>query len=325
MKLLVIGGTVFLGRQTVAAALHAGHEVTMFNRGKSNPGLFPGAEEIHGDRDGGLGAVEGRRFDAVLDTCGYIPRHVRDSARTLASSVDHYTFISSISVHADTDERIDESTPVQTLEDPTVEQVTGESYGPLKALCEQAVEEEMPGRVLVIRPGLIVGPYDPSGRFTYWPLRVARGGRVLAPPANTPVQIIDARDIADWNLRMISERATGVYNATGPASRLEMKETLEACRAAARSDADFVYATEEFLLENKVGPWMELPLWIPAGQGALMDADCAKAFSAGLNCRPVEDIARDTLAWAADAPNAMPPGAGLAPEKEAELLAKLGE
>ena len=182
MNLLILGGTVFLGRHLVEAALARGHAVTLFNRGQHNPDLFPEVERLRGDRDGDLQALEGRRWDAVVDTCGYVPRVVRASAEMLAPNVDHYTFISSISVYADTSKPgIDEQAPVGTLDDPTTEEVTGESYGPLKALCEQAAEAAMPGRVLNIRPGLIVGPHDPTDRFTYWVRRVAEGGEVLAP------------------------------------------------------------------------------------------------------------------------------------------------
>lgn len=312
MDLLVIGGTVFLGRQTVRAALDRGWSVTMFNRGQHNPELFPEAEKLRGDRDGGLDVLRGRSWEAVVDTCGYFPRVVRDSARLLKDQTGHYTFISSISVYADTTTPgVDESSAVGTIDDPTVERVTGETYGPLKALCEQAAEEAMPGRTLVIRPGLIAGPYDPSGRFTYWPMRIAKGGRVLAPPADRRVQIIDARDIAGWNLDLIERGVTGVFNATGPERPTTMRETLEAC-----GRAELVFATDEFLVDNKVGPWMQLPLWIAGGDG-LMRADVSKAFAEGLQTRPVGEIARDIVA-ARDTP--IPDGVGLTPERERELL-----
>src|SRR5262245_38592594 len=193
MKLLILGGTVFLGRYLVETALAHGHEVTLFNRGQHNPDLYPDVEKLHGDRDGGLDILRGRRWDAVIDTCGYVPRVVRASAELLAGAVDHYTFISSISAYPSFKAiGNDERPPVGTLADPTVEEVTGESYGPLKALCEQAVEQALPGRTLNIRPGLIVGPYDPSDRFTYWPHRVAQGGEVLAPGRpERHVQVVD--------------------------------------------------------------------------------------------------------------------------------------
>jgi 2'-hydroxyisoflavone reductase len=225
MKLLILGGTVFLGRHLTEAALAAGHDVTLFNRGQHNANLYPDLEKLRGDRDGGLDVLKGRTWDAVVDTCGYIPRLVRDSASLLSDAVDHYTFISTLSVYDDFRVRgLREEAAVGTLDDETVEAVTGGSkgtYGPLKALCEQAAEAAMPGRVLCARPGLMVGPYDPTDRFTYWPVRVARGGQVLVPPTpQAPVQFIDARDLATWVMRMAEHNKTGVYNATGPAERL---------------------------------------------------------------------------------------------------------
>jgi 2'-hydroxyisoflavone reductase len=226
MKLLILGGTVFLGRHLTEAALAAGHDVTLFNRGQHNANLYPDLEKLRGDRDGGLDVLKGRTWDAVVDTCGYIPRLVRDSASLLSDAVDHYTFISTLSVYRDFRVRgLREEAPVGTLDDETVEEeVTAGSrgtYGPLKALCEQAAEAAMPGRVLCARPGLMVGPYDPTDRFTYWPVRVARGGQVLVPPTpQAPVQFIDARDLATWVMRMAEHNKTGVYNATGPAERL---------------------------------------------------------------------------------------------------------
>jgi 2'-hydroxyisoflavone reductase len=325
MNLLILGGTVFLGRHLVEAALARGHAVTLFNRGQHNPDLFPEVERLRGDRDGDLQALEGRRWDAVVDTCGYVPRVVRASAEMLAPNVDHYTFISSISVYADTSKPgIDEQAPVGTLDDPTTEEVTGESYGPLKALCEQAAEVTMPGRVLNIRPGLIVGPHDPTDRFTYWVRRVAEGGEVLAPgDPDAPVQVIDARDLAGWTIRMIEQRQTGVFNATGPAERLRMADLLTTCRQVSRSDATFVWLDDAFLLEAGAGPWIEVPLWIPATDGqsdGLLDIDIAKARAAGLTFRDIADTVRDTLAWDRTRPADTERRAGLAPERERALL-----
>ena len=199
MKLLILGGTVFLGRHLVEAAQARGHQLTLFNRGQHNPELFAGVEKLRGDRSGDLSALRGRRWDAVIDTCGYIPRIVRASAELLADAVDHYTFVSSLSVYADTSRPgIDESAPVGQLADETVEDITGETYGPLKALCEQAAGRALPGRVLTVRPGLIVGPHDPTDRFTYWPVRVARGGALLAPGRpERRVAFVDVRDLAE--------------------------------------------------------------------------------------------------------------------------------
>ena len=236
MNLLILGGTIFLGRYLVEAALARGHQVTLFNRGQHNSELYPDVEKLRGDRDGGLDVLRGRRWDAVVDTSGYVPRVVRASAELLADAVEHYTFISSISVYPHfRSVGLDESAPVGTLDDPTVEEITGESYGPLKALCEQAVEQALPGRTLVIRPGLIVGPHDYSDRFTYWVRRVAQGGELLAPAhPDWHTQIIDVRDLAEWTLRMVERRQTGVYNATGPEYDLTFGQLLETCRSGQR-------------------------------------------------------------------------------------------
>jgi len=261
MRYLILGGTVFLGRALVQAALARGHSLTLFNRGQSNPDLFPKVEQLHGDRATDLSALQGRHWDAVIDTCGYVPRIVRLSAEALAGATDHYTFISSLSVYADTSQPgTDESAPVGTLEDETVEQVTGETYGPLKALCERAVEQTLPGRALVIRPGLIVGPFDPTDRFTYWPHRVAQGGEVLAPgrPAR-PVQFIDVRDLAEWTLDMVEAKRTGVYNADGPAQPLPMEQLLDTCKIVSGSAARFTWASEEFSAEQQVEAWSQMP------------------------------------------------------------------
>ncbi len=333
MKLLILGGTVFVGRHLVEAALAAGHEVTLFNRGQHNADLFPTVEKLRGDRaagSDGLAALRNRRWDAAIDTAGYVPRVVRASAELLAGNVDHYTFISTISVYADFSQLgLDEGAAVGTIEDETTEEVTGDTYGPLKALCEQAAEEAMPGRVLTVRPGLIVGPHDPTDRFTYWPHRVAQGGDVLAPdPPGSQVQFIDARDLAAWTLRMVEAGHSGVYNATGPDYTLTMGEVLGACKSVSGRDAHFVWAGESFLLEEGVEPWMGLPLWIPEQDGSMrgLDAvDCRKAIGAGLTFRPLADTVRDTLAWDETRPPDAERGAGLRPEREAELLQRWRE
>ena len=333
MRLLILGGTMFLGRHLTEAALARGHTVTLFNRGRHNPDLFPEVEKLQGDRteENGLDALKGGRWDAVIDTCGYVPRHVRRSAELLADATDHYTFISSISVYKDFEKLgIDEDADLADLSDPAAEEVTGDTYGPLKALCERAVEEALPGRALNLRPGLIVGPHDPTDRFTYWPVRVARasregGGDVLVP--NAPellVQIIDARDLAEWNLDLIEANKTGVYNATGPEYPLMLREVLQTSRDVSGSDARLVWVDEAFLLEREVEPWSELPIWVPdtpeyAGFSAV---NCGKAIAEGLRFRPLADTIRDTLVWAAEArPADWQWRAGLAPEREQELLA----
>lgn len=325
MKLLLLGGTAFLGRHLVDAAQARGHEVTLFNRGQRNPDLYPELEKLRGDRENDLTALQGRRFDAVIDTCGYVPRVVRASAELLADAVDHYTFISTISVFADVSKPgVDESGAVGKLEDETTEEVTNESYGPLKALCEQAAEQAMPGRVLVIRPGLIVGPYDPTDRFTYWPHRVAQGGEVLAPGRpEHGVQFIDARDLAEWTVRMVEAKQTGVYNATGPDYVLTMGQVLETCKTESGSDARFTWVDEQRLLDAGAAPWMEVPLWIPESDpdsGGFDKINCNKAFAAGLTFRPLAVTVRDTLAWDATRPADVERRAGMKPEREAHYL-----
>ncbi len=325
MKLLVLGGTVFLGRSLVQTALERGHQVTLFNRGMSNPDLFPDVEKLRGDRSSDLSALGNRRWDAVIDTCGYVPRVVRRSAEKLASSVDRYTFISSLSVYADMSRPgIDESGEVGILADPATEEVTGETYGPLKSLCEGVVQTTLPGRSLIVRPGLIAGPFDPTDRFTYWPRRVAMGGEVLVPgrPARG-VQFIDVRDLADWILGMVELSRTGLYNANGPEQPLPMGELLEAAKTVSGSDASFTWVSEAFLAQQGVGAWIEVPLWVPETDpenAGFFAFDSSKAIEAGLHFRPVADTVRATLDWDAGLPADRPLRAGISPEREAELL-----
>ena len=325
MRCLILGGTVFLGRALVQAALARGHSLTLFNRGQSNPDIFIKVEQLHGDRATDLSALQGRHWDAVIDTCGYVPRIVRLSAEALAAATDHYTFISSLSVYADTSQPgTDESAPVGTLPDETVEQVTGETYGPLKALCERAVEQTLPGRTLVIRPGLIVGPFDPTDRFTYWPHRVAQGGEVLAPgrPAR-PVQFIDVRDLAEWTLDMVEAKRIGVYNADGPAEPLPMEQLLDTCKIVSGSAARFTWASEEFLAEQQVEAWSQMPLWVPESDPSntgFFAFDNRKALAAGLVFRSTQETVRATLEWDATRPADHVWRAGLTREREAELL-----
>lgn len=325
MKILILGGTVFYGRWLVEAALQRGHEVTLFNRGKSNPDLFPQVEKITGDRTQTVAALEGRRWDAVIDPSGYVPRIVRMAVEQLKDQVDHYTFISSISVYKDMSQPgTDENAPVGTLEDESTETVTGETYGPLKALCEQTVQQLMPGRALVIRPGLIVGPHDPTDRFTYWPVRVARGGDVLAPGRpERQIQIIDVRDLAEWTIRMVEGKQVGVFNATGPHPELTMGELLETCRQVSGSQAEIHWVDERFLLDQQVEPWMQLPVWVPEIEpeyGGFMAADISRALEAGLTFRPIASTAGDTLEWARTRPEDHRWRAGLPAEREQELL-----
>ena len=322
MDVLILGGTGFLGRYLVEAALEEGHRITLFNRGLSEPELFPEVEKLEGDRDGDLSALQGRRWDAVIDTCGYVPRVVRASAKVLAGAVDHYTFVSSISVYSDgIAAGADEAAPVRELSDPKVEEVTGETYGGLKALCERAAEEEMPGRVMNVRPGLISGPRDPTDRFTYWPRRISAGGEVLAPDRKErTVQYIDVRDLAAWIVGISEERRTGTYNATGPDYELTMGRLLEECEAVGGAGAEFVWVSEKFLEENGVQPFTELPLWVPREDAAMLAVDYSRASEAGLTFRPLVETIEDVLAFDRARPAGREPAAGLWPEREQELL-----
>jgi 2'-hydroxyisoflavone reductase len=328
MKILILGGTQFLGRHLTESALRAGHEVTLFNRGKTNADLFPAVERLQGDRDASnLEALKGRTWDAVIDTSGYVPRVVRESAEALADAVEHYTFISTISVYADSAlYGMDEGGPLATIEDESREDVTGETYGALKVLCERAAEAVMPGRVLTVRSGLIVGPHDPTDRFTYWPVRVALGGEVLAPgKPDMNVQFIDGRDQAEWVLAMAGARKAGIYNVTGPETKLTMGKVLDACKTVTGSDATFTWVNDAFLVDNEVGPFSELPLWIPETYNGLQALNIEKALVDGLNFRPLEETIRDTLKWNAlrtGADGSIKPRAGMMRDREAELLEK---
>ncbi|MCP5098453.1 MAG: NAD-dependent epimerase/dehydratase family protein, partial [Chloroflexi bacterium] len=306
MKLLIIGGTRFLGRAIVDTALASGHELTLFNRGQSNADLYPEVETVTGDRDGGLDVLKGRKWDAVIDTCGYVPRLVRDSASLLADAVDHYTFVSTISVYSELNRiGMDESAPLGTIEDETVEEITGETYGPLKVLCEKAITGMMGnGRSLHVRSGLIVGPHDMSDRFTYWPYRIDKGGDVLAPGnPDAPVQFIDVRDIAAWTVRATEQKLSGAYNVTGPDYTLTMKQILDTCEQVAGNNAQLTWVNDEFLQEHEVGGYVEMPLWVPAKEYAgFSTVNCNKAFDAGLTFRPLVEPVRDTLEWLATRP-----------------------
>ena len=315
MKLLLLGGPRFLGRAIADTALARDHELTFFNRGQTNPELYPDAEKLHGDRAGVLEALRDHEWDAVIDTSGYIPDVVRNSAEALARS-GRYCFVSSISVYADFSVSADEDSPLAQLGDQPGDEVTNESYGSLKALCEEAVRETFDERALLVRPGLIVGPHDPTGRFTYWPHRFARGGEVLAPaPPERRTQFVDVRDLADWIVDLCERGVGGIFNATHPG--FTWVQLLETCRAIAGTESTISWVPNDFLLEHEVGEWMELPLWIadPAMAGA-DQVDVGRALGEGLRFRPLADTVRGTLEAASTTD-----AAGLAPEREAELLA----
>jgi nucleoside-diphosphate-sugar epimerase len=349
MKLLILGGTRFIGRHLVTAALARSHQITLFNRGQHQSTALTGVETIYGDRNRNLDKLQGLRWDAVVDTSGYLPRTVRDSAEFLSDSVDRYVFISTVSVYADLSVvEVDETAPLATLTSEQLDQANeidssgqtsavtyGKMYGGLKALCEQAAEEALPNRVLIIRPGLIVGPYDYTDRFTYWVARVARGGEVLAPgrPAR-PVQFIDVRDLAEWTVKMIERKETGVYNAGGLANSLTMESVLDECKTVSNSDASFTWLSEEFLMGEKVAPWSEMPLWMPEEDAphlkGFMFINCDKAVGAGLRFRPLRETIKQTLKWHEtlktwNSSLSTQHSAALAPDKEQRLLRKWHE
>jgi 2'-hydroxyisoflavone reductase len=341
MKLLILGGTIFVGRHLVESALARGHEVTLFNRGRHNPGLYPEVEKLRGDRAGDLSALAGRRWDAVIDTCGYLPHEVRASARALARSVSTYVFLSTLAVYQGRAESVDEQAPVAALtaeqaaaladtlsRSKTIDAYAEEErlkplYGPLKVLCERAAEAVMPGRVLHARAGWVVGPHDNRDRFTYWVSRAARGGEVLAPGRpERPVQFIDARDLAEWLVRTAEEGRAGTYNATGPDYELTMRRFLEECEAVTGGGGRLVWVGDEFLMRAGVKPLSELPLWHPSDPrlAGLSAVNCAKARAAGLAFRPLRETIRDTWEWEAQRPRDLEWGAGISAAREAQLL-----
>lgn len=328
MKILVIGGTRFLGRHLVNSARARGHEITLFNRGQTNPNLFRKVKRYQGDRERDLDELPGQ-WDAVIDTCGFVPRIVRISAEALKGRVEKYVFISSISVYSDfTKIGINESDPVGKLEDETVEEITGDTYGPLKALCEKTVQDVYGINSLIIRPGLIVGPHDPTDRFTYWPVRILRGGEVLAPDRpDVLTQIIDARDLADFIISLIANDVSGVFNVTGPEAPLSFGMLLDTCKLVSGSDAKFTWAPLEFLNKHNVAPWSDLPAWLPdKGEDAgFARVDVSKAIKAGLTYSSLAMTIKDTLTWANERPADYEMKAGLKKEREEELLRVLRE
>ncbi len=349
LRILVMGGTGFLGPHFVEAALARGHRLTLFNRGKTHPERFSdpryaAIEQLQGDRKTDLSALEGeQRWDAVLDTSAYIPADVTRSARLLAPRIGQYLLVSTISVYARNDiVDMDEDAELIRLPDPTVTEVTGETYGGLKALCEAAARAELPGGTTVVRPGLIVGPGDTTDRFTYWPARADRGGEILGPgsPA-APTQFIDARDLAAFLLRLLETRTLGTFNADAPAGALTMGAVLDASREVARSmsvhhcitapcpqppgaQSSVTWVPADFLEAQGVSAWQDMPAWIPArGEYAGFGRTrTTRAQAAGLRYRPLEDTVRDTLEWWRAQPESRraQPKAGLAPEREADVL-----
>jgi 2'-hydroxyisoflavone reductase len=316
VRLLLLGGPKFVGRAVIEAALAAGHKVTTFNRGRTNPGEFREVEELHGDRHGDLESLRGRGWDAVLDTSAYVPQVVRSAAAALENQVERYLFVSSISVYADYSRPTREDAPKETLAEghPADELLPDyANYGALKVLCEQAVEERFAGRALIVRPGLIVGPHDSTDRFTYWPRRAELRRPLLAPaPPEASVQLIDVRDLAEWMVRLLERGTTGAFNATSPPGAHTFGSMLDASGAT-----EVTWVDEAFLLEHGVEPWSDLPVWIPAGDADMAyfhRADVSPALDAGLTFRPLEETARAVPQWNGTA--------GLSPERETELLAE---
>jgi 2'-hydroxyisoflavone reductase len=328
LKLLILGGTGFLGPALVEVAKARGHVLTLFNRGKTNPQLFPDVEKLRGDRDGKLDALRGRRWDAVIDDSGYVPRIVRMSAELLAPSVSRYLFVSTISVYREDIPRgSDETAPLQTIADEKNEDVRT-NYGALKVLSEKAAEAAVPGRTIVVRPTLIVGPGDPTDRFTYWPVRIERGGEVLAPgDGEDPVQLVDVRDLAGFMIGLVEAGEKGTYNAAGPEKALPMRDLLAACTAAAPGQAKLTWVPWPELEKAEVQPWAEMPAWIPRQlpESAMATMSSARAIAKGLRFRPVAETAKDTLAWWRALPEERRKKlrAGIAEEKERAVLEKV--
>ncbi|MDQ6623979.1 MAG: NAD-dependent epimerase/dehydratase family protein [Verrucomicrobiota bacterium] len=336
MRILILGGTGFTGPFQVKYALARGHKVTVFNRGKSHPGELPeGVEQLLGDRNGQLDALKNRQWDVAIDNPTSVPVWVRDAAQILKGNVERYVFISTISVYGDNSKPNDESAPLAKYDGPDAMKESRESivasqfklYGPLKALAEAEAEKWFAKKTLVIRPGLIVGPGDQTDRFTYWPVRIDRGGEVLAPGhPSDPVQFIDARDLAEWTIRMVEQRATGTYNATGPAQALPIGDMLNGINTALSANANFTWADADFLEAQKVSPWSDMPVWVPprGEDGGMGRTVIKKALAAGLTFRPLDLTARDTLAWFKTLPadRQATLKAGLTPEREKEVLAE---
>jgi len=326
LKILILGGTGFIGPHQVETALGRGHQVTIFNRGKSGPEMFPQVEQLLGDRDNDLKALEGRTWDAVIDNSGYIPRWVKQSAELLKGHVGQYLYMSSISIYADNSiVGQSETGRVQKLKDPTSEDTSASNYGGMKALSEDYVRASFPKTSTLIRPGLVVGAGDPTDRFTYWPVRMFEGGEVLAPGSpNDPVQFIDVKDLAQWTIEAIEQKHLGTYNVTGPYQQLTMGSLLKTVRETTHSEAELVWVSAEFLKREKVSPWTDLPLWVPptSDMKGFVTVDVNKAVNTGLQFRPLSVTVQDALAWYRTMDDGLPLKAGLTREREKELLKK---
>ena len=325
--LLILGGTGFIGPHLTQDALRQGWTVTHFNRGKREPGGVQGVETLVGDRNGKLGALEGRKWDVVVDNSGYVPKFVKSSSDLLAPNCGHCVYVSSISAYASFEKPNDESSPTGKLEDPNTEEITGETYGPMKALCEQYVREAFGNRASIVRPGYIVGPLDPTDRFTYWPVRASRGGQMLAPGTSRgPIQVIDVRDLTAWMLKLADTRATGNFNAISPPNAFTMGQLVEASRRESpQAGTKVTWVSEDYLAKNWKPEEIDLPPWAPVkGESAGASLTSVKrAAETGLESRPLQETVRDTLAWFKTLPadRQAKLKAGLDPKKEAETLA----
>jgi 2'-hydroxyisoflavone reductase len=331
LRILILGGTGFIGPYQVRYALSRGHKVTTFNRGKTHPGELPReVEQLIGDRNGQLDALKDRQWDVVIDNPTTLPAWVRNAAQILKGNVGRYVLISTISVYADTSEGVDETASLAKYDGPDPYKETLEAmrasgyktYGRLKALSEKEAENWFPGKTLIIRPGLIVGPRDETDRFTYWPVRIDRGGEMLAPGTpEDPVQFIDARDLAEWTIRMVENRETGTYNATGPAKPIGIGKMLDEIKDALNSNATFNWVPADFLRQQKIEAWSDMPVWTGEESG-MARTNINRALSKGLTFRPLAETARDTLAWfkSQSQERQSKMKAGLTPEREAEVL-----
>jgi 2'-hydroxyisoflavone reductase len=324
MKILIIGGGVFVGKAIAEAASGRGHRVTIFNRGKTTTATLPGIEWIKGDRDGDLSALHAGGWDAVIDTCAYFPRQVRALLGAVGSTIGHYTFISSVSAYADISQPgLSESAPLAPFPDAAEDKVTGATYGPLKSECEKAALDSGVGAVLLVRPGIIAGPWDPTGRFACWLNRVARGGEMLVPGgADATLQLIDVRDLAAWIIPMVETRSAGAFNTVG-AGPFTWGDMLAACSAATRSTPTFTWVSDAFIAEQGVTDWTSLPFYLFRDRrsiAGLFQVDGSAALRTGLVHRPFAETTADTYRWLREgAPKE--PILGLAPEREKELLA----
>jgi len=324
MRLLVLGGTNFVGRHLVERALTEGHDVVLFNRGRTNPGIFNGAEEVHGDRDGDLDGLRGRTFDRVVDVSGYVPRIVRQSAELLRDATEHYTFISTVSVYADfTKTDLDEDSPVATISDENVEDVTDETYGPLKVLCEDVVRSIYDERCTIVRPGIVAGPFDHTDRFTYWCARASKGGEMVAPDdPGRPIQFVDARDLASFTLNAVENSLHGFFNVTGPSTETFCwGDLLKLCVAEGGNRTEPVWVPERVLVDAGADLERDLPLYGPRDMPGYATVNCNRAIAAGLEYSEVDRTVEDTLEWArVERPELT---AGMTPEREKEILEAL--